>query len=324
MSKASIGEGARKRCYLIAPAKSGAGQVATFLAELGLEVTRAVEGPTNKTISDELLRHLAEVDFVIAIMPPVQSAGVLFELGMAYALRKPALVLGIGEQEPNLSGVLRFRGVEFIRLPDLRHLDEVKGDVDRFARISTSLRPTESGQPGKPTAPPVGDFGWARKRLQALRSTTGPRRGFRFEELVAEIFRRADGDVEFAGEKAAAVKEYESDLIVWLNDLAFEVGGPIIVECKVYRGGTGSVVKNLEHAIQRLDRLVGRTNSGIALVVYDHDRRRTPPSLNETPRVLAYAAESLIDNLEKGTLVADVAKRRRLAAFRTGASDDST
>lgn len=310
-----------KRCYLIAPMQSGASRVAKFLTELGLEVTRAVHGPTSKTVAEELSRHLAEVNFVVAILPSVQSPGVMFELGMAHALSKPALVLCIGEQMPDLSGLLNFRGVEFIRVPDLGHLADVAKDVDRFVRLTASQGTIKEDQPSKPAAPPVEEFEWARERLKALRSTDGVRRWLRFEDLVAEIFRHAGGEVTLTNKRTAVATQFEADLVVWLNDLAFEIGGPIIVECKIYRGGSGSVVRNLESTIKRLDGLIGSTSARLALVVFDHDRPNTLLALHETPRVLAYTAEALIENLGQGTLVADVAKRRRRAAFRTGAGD---
>jgi hypothetical protein len=100
--------------------------------------------------------------------------------------------------------------------------------------------------------------------------------------------------------------------------VAFEAGGPILVECKVLRGGSGSVIKNVESYVKRLAKTVDESDASLAMLVFDHDRPHVPPSLYQTPKVLSFAVDELIDGLENGTLEAEILRRRRRAAFVRG------
>ncbi|TIT29897.1 MAG: hypothetical protein E5W86_00520 [Mesorhizobium sp.] len=292
-----------------------------FLTDLGLDVTRATYELTGKIVANELRGHLSDVDFVVAVVSQFLSPSVTFELGMAHALGKPILMLGIGEKVPDLASLLDFRGVEFIRVSSLGQLPEIANDIDRFIRLTATLGSLEDDQRNDSPVRSIQDLEWARERLQTVRLIKGARRGFQFEELVADIFRQAGGEVTFTDHQNVEASQREADLVLWLNELAYEVGGPVLVECKIFGGGTGSVVKNLEHTIKKLDRWIGSTSAQLALVVFDHDRPHKPPVLSETPRVLAYAAETLIKLIERGTFVVDVSQRRQRAAFGTRTAD---
>ncbi|RVD66947.1 hypothetical protein EN751_38470, partial [Mesorhizobium sp. M4A.F.Ca.ET.029.04.2.1] len=166
---------------------------------------------------------------------------------MAHALGKPILMLGIGEKVPDLASLLDFRGVEFIRVSSLGQLPEIANDIDRFIRLTATLGSLEDDQRNDSPVRSIQDLEWARERLQTVRLIKGARRGFQFEELVADIFRQAGGEVTFTDHQNVEASQREADLVLWLNELAYEVGGPVLVECKIFGGGTGSVVKNLEH-----------------------------------------------------------------------------
>jgi hypothetical protein len=311
-------KGRLRRCFLIAQPGSGATAVATFLTERGIDTTRAASVPATGAIGAELLKYLAEADFVVAIWTRMASPNVAFELGVAHALGKPALVLALGDETPDLPGIVDLRGVNLVRVPDPRRLIDAAPEIDRFLRHAQAPPPIRPVPADPASSEQPGDMSWARERLVTIRTMKGARRGFAFEELVAEVFRRAGAEVASTNDETGAVSERDADLVVWLNDIVFDVGGPILVECKTYGGGSGSVTKNVEFTMRRMEKLIDASGAGLAFVVFDHDRPRTPPTIFETPQVLAFAAETLIEKLEHGSLATDVATRRRRAAFARG------
>ncbi|WNG20732.1 hypothetical protein [Cystobacter fuscus] len=314
------GKNKRRCCFLIAAPSSGANTVAKFLAERGIEVTWAHDLPAATAIDSELLRQLAAADFVVAIWTSTPSPNEAFELGVAHALAKPILVLSVGSIERlSLPSIFDLRGINVVPVPELRRLTDIAPDIDRFLRHAKAPPPIV---PDAPAGTRSGDLSWARKKLASIRTMKSPLRGFALEDLVSDVFRQAGADVVRTREENDVATERDADLIVWLNDVAYEVGGPILVECKSYGGGSGSVIKNLENTVMRLDkRLVEVSGASLAFVVFDHDRPHTPPSLHETPRVLAFAVETLVDKLEQGTLAKEVLVRRHRASIKSGASN---
>lgn len=308
----------RRRCFLIAQVGSGAAAVAAFLTERGIDTIRAHGVRATSAIGAELLQYIAETDFVVAIWTRVASPNVAFELGVAHALGKPALVIAMGDETSDLSGIVDLRGVNLIRVSDPRRLIDAAPDIDRFLRHAKALPPIGSGSARASSSRQPHDMSWAKERLGAIRTMKGARRGFAFEELVADVFRRAGADVASTSDETGVASERDADFVVWLNDIVFDAGGPIIVECKTYSGGSGSVLKNVEFTVKRLENLIDASGAALAFVVFDHDRPRTPPTVFETPRVLAFSAETLIEQLEQGSLATDVATRRRRAAFVQG------
>lgn len=307
----------RKRCFLIAKPGSDANAVAKFLAKRGIDTTGAHAVPATDAISAELLTYIAAADFVVAIWTALPSPNVAFELGVAHALGKPALVLVMGRTESIPLGMFDLRGVNIVRVPNARRLASIGPDIDRFLRHAKAPPPIV---PEAPAGVSSGDLSWARERLSLIRAMKGARRGIGLEDLVADVLRQAGAEVVNTSEGSDLATKSNADLIVWLNDVAYEIGGPILVECKTYGGSSGAVIKNVEYTVRRLEKLVDATEVSLALVVFDHDRPHTPPSIFETPRVLAFAIETLIDKLEQGTLAKEMSVRRRRAAFTQGAS----
>jgi len=119
----------------------------------------------------------------------------------------------------------------------------------------------------------------ARERAAALKRERGASRGLAFEQLVSEIFQKAGGQV--LETKAGA--DRGGDLIVWQNDVAFETGGPMLVECKHYGGRSGSIVANARHTVERLEKLVRASDARLALLVLSYDLAKQPPHRFETP-----------------------------------------
>jgi hypothetical protein len=300
-----------RRCFLLAPRGVAADTVAKLLTDRGVECLRPEDLLASGAVwSDELTSHLTTADFVVAIVPPSSPAQVAFELGLAHGLSKPALVIVAGRTVmPE-----ELRGLTTARISDLGHISEAVPDLDRFLRHSkrtrSDTRPTSRGQ-----GPDY--MGSARERLANLRGEAYANREFELERLVADVFEHAGAEVQLEARPSA--NDDRVDLIVWSDDLAFEMGGPILVECKIYRGGIGSIAKDAEHTMRRLEELVQRSDAArLAILVFDDNRTAEMPPLRDTPRVLAFPVEQLLDAVERGTLTDEVLTRRRQAAYARG------
>ncbi len=66
--------------------------------------------------------------------------------------------------------------------------------------------------------------------------------------------------------------------------------------------------------MKRLEKALSATNANLALLIYDHDRLQTPPSIYETPKVLSFAIDDVIAGLQRGTFGREVLRRRERAA----------
>jgi hypothetical protein len=301
-----------RRCFLLAPRGAAADSVAQLLTDRGIECLRPEDLLAVGAVwSDELTRHLATADFVVAVVPSSASTQVGFELGLAYGLSKPAFVIATGGAV--VPGELR--GLATVRVPDLQHIADAVPDIDRFLRHAKRARLDERPASRRQEA---GNLDWARERLATLRIEAGAKRGLDLERLVADVFARTGAEVQHNAQLSA--KGDGVDLLVWSDDLAYEIGGPILVDCKIYRGGVGSVAKNAEHTMRQLEEVVRRSDARLAVLVFDHDRSREMPRFNETPRVLAFPVEQLLDSVERGDLTEEVLGRRRQAAYARGRS----
>ena len=320
MPESRIRNDSLRRCFLLAPRGVASDLITKVLVDRGVECLRPDDllGP-GLNWSDELSRHLASADFVVAVLPSPMPArdresrgrdNVLFELGLAVGMNKPALVITEGAAKAPSD----LRGMAITRVRGLAHVTEAVPEIDRFLRhakeLSSNERPaTESRGTGR--------LDWAHARIQKFRHETGPRRTFDFERLVAEVFERAGAEVQVT-DRPSPSRTDESDMVVWSDDLAYELGGPMLVECKSYRGGVGSILRNAEHTMRHLDEIVQRTDARLAMLVFDYDRPRGAPPINDTPRVLALSLEQLVDLVERGTLTDEVLARRRRAAYARG------
>jgi hypothetical protein len=289
-----------RRCFISAQAGAATKALAEAFASRGIECFRPDDIAPRSELTPELLHHLEAADFVGALLNDAGAApNVMFELGAAYNLRKP-IILFTTTYDRLLSGL---RGIYVVRAT-IDEIASVSADIDRFlhhAGAGALVDQEGNQQKQRPS------LSWTRDELADLRSTPGGDRGRRFERLVGEVFRRSGGEV------VQAPSDEGADLIVWLDDVAYEVGGPMIVQCKYYGGGSGSIRANAKHTADRLEAYLDASDAKVAFIVYDHDRRTTPPPM-ETPRVLVFSIDELIKVLEGGAFAEEVLRRRRRAS----------
>lgn len=297
-----------RTCFVSGPAGKATATVTNMLAERGIAALSASAISAGASLSDEILRSIAAADFVVALLTDRESENVIFELGVARGMNKPTLVFTTGSALPS-----DLQGLIYRSMDSLDQLEGVAVDIERFLR-NAKPPPALSVEP---SLTPKVDLTWARDELQALRASDQPRRLQGFESLIGRIFEAAGADVQSTGNTH---DDRGVDFVVWLNDIAYALGGPILVECKMLLGGSGSVIKNAEFYVDRLRQSLAISDASLALLIFDHFRPSTPPTFFATPDVIAITAEDVIDGLEAGTFERDVIRRRRRAAFGGGAN----
>ena len=294
-----------QRCFISAQTREASAALAHAFADRGVETFRADDLAPGLPLTPELLRQLKASDFVCALVNDGGAApNVLFELGAAHVLRKP-IILFTTNYDRLLSAL---QGVYVIRA-NIEDLPSVEAEIARFLRHAKALDHLDETAADGRQKPNMSS---AKEEWAALRREHPPDRGMQFERLVGEIFRRAGAEVI---REDRSEKDWTTNLIVWLDDIAYQIGGPMIIECKHYGGGPGSVLANAKHTVEQLEKYIARSEARLALLVYDYDRRAPSLSSIETPQVLVFPVDQLIEALEHGSLANEILRHRRRASY---------
>lgn len=293
-------------CFVSAPSGRALGIIVKLLNDRGIAAQGVDILPPGSPIFDEITRAIAASDFVVVVLTDRSSENTIFELGLARGMNKPTLIFTIDRAPPS-----DLQGFVYRALKSLDHIEEVAPDLDRFLRNAKTLPPIIKEAPRAQGT----DLGWARDELKAQRGADYGHRYRDFEALVGRVFAKAGAQVEAAGYPS---DDRGVDFVVWLNDVAYALGGPILVECKVLPGGSGSVIKNAEAYVAQLNKALARSDASLGLLVFDHDRPNTPPTTFASPNVIAFSVDDLIDGLEAGTFEQQVVRRRRRATVLGG------
>ncbi len=289
-----------------------ADQLAELLRGLGVETYRADLLPGGE-FGREILTSLRAADFVCLIMAEASpSPNVAFEAGLTIGLGKPVLVLVTGAELPfdllqNLQ-VVRVAGGD---------LAPAERDIARFVR---HVRPKVGATLRPPSSAP--SLHWAAAELTRIRESKGSaQREKKLVDLVARVFETSGSEVLREGQEDDARPRI--DLLVWSDPLVAELGGPLIVECKYYGGGSGSVLVNARHAFRQLAGYVEQSSARLGLLIFDHDRP-TELSLSEqeTPEALAFSVGDLVTAVAANALGDEIRRRRARAARLRGTRGD--
>lgn len=291
-------------CFVSFSAASSqyAAQVAELLQKLGVETYRADLLP-GQEIRREIMMALRAADLVCLIVGEASpSPNMAFEAGLAMGLGKPVLALATGPTIP-----FDFAdGVQLIRVP-AGDITSAKRDIARFVR---HVRPEAKAKP--PATSPASSPDWVGAELARIRQSEGGQERERaLVDFVARLFEGHGSEVLREDQASRA----RIDLLVWDDTLVTELGGPLIVECKYYGGGSGSVLVNARHAFKQLEAYVAQSSARLGLLVFDHDRP-TDLSLREqeTPDALAFFVGDLAVAVAEHSLGDEIRRRRARAA----------
>jgi len=306
----------RLTCFISFSSESSeeADRLAELLQAMGVEIYRADLLP-GREISREILTSLRTADFICLIVGGGSlSPNFAFEVGLAVGLSKPVLAFMTGAEFPfDLTG-----RVQILRVAD-GDFESAERDIARFVR---HVRPGV-GTAGRLPGPPP-SLEWAGAELARIREDKDTaRRETELINLVARVFENSGSEVLREGQEEDV--RAQIDLLVWSDPLVADLGGPLIVECKYYGGGSGSVLLNARHAFRQLAGYVEQSNAKLGLLVFDHDR---PSGLSlselETPEALAFFIGDLVTAVAADELADEIRRRRARAARLRGIRGDSS
>jgi hypothetical protein len=304
------------KCFLsYGTAEQGdADAVVAALQDLNVDTFTAHDILPGEAIAPTILGALRAADFICLVLAKEPlPANVAFEAGLAIGLGKPVLALSRQPSVPFYVG----QGVQVIRLKS-GDLSPALSDIRRFIR---HIKPKVETSPDQPL-PDRTAVEKARAELVSARRSSSPgERGRALVDVVAHLFEQPGS--ELLQEEITAGGD-RPDFLLWSDPLVLELGGPLIVECKYYGGGSGSVLVNARDALQQLATYVERSSAGLGLLVFDHDR---PTDLKlsgyDTPKALAFYIGDLIETVGDGKLTDEIWRRRARAARLTERRGDA-
>jgi hypothetical protein len=286
-----------------AAATREAARVTEILEDLGVDTYRA-DVLAGREIGPEILAAINAADFLCLIVSDSSpSPNVAFETGLAIGLGKPILALATRASIPFDFA----KGVQMVRIAG-GDVASVRREIERFVRHMRP-GPREPHEGGRA----LQSVGWAEAELDRIKQTlAAPEREDRLVDLVARLFEQQGSEVLRERQEGDHAR---LDLLVWNDILVSELGGPLIVECKYYGGGSGSVLVNAGHAFEQLVTYVDQSTAKLGLLIFDHDR---PTGLSltqyETPKVLAFFVRDFVAAIGADNLPDEIRRRRARAA----------
>jgi hypothetical protein len=271
--------------FIAAPAQASLTVLKQELEKRGLRVYTAYDlQPATHSLADHVNRAIKAADLIVGVVPDSTSPNVFFEIGVAYALQKPFLLLvspKAGTMPSDLAGMLYVRA-------DPDNAEAIGFALDQYlARFRRRpAKPSRSPREGRPLGSKADDF------IAELKRSGAEMRGAELENLVSEIL-RATGVTAVT---QSPFPDKGADLAVWSDDLQPITGNPLLVEVK-------SAIRNrtqLTQAIDQVERFRRQTGSRIALLLVN----TAITALCAAPSpggVIAVTVAELIDHLRTKT-----------------------
>lgn len=254
-------KGQKQRCFISATYGTDLGQIKALLKEKKVDSFSFEEiGFSGSRISDAVLDAISRSDVFIAILGPKNSnSNTIFELGYAYSLSKPILIVISGEVKDIPS--------------DLHGLPSIRADVNNREAISFALEQILAVQE-KAKKPQNSK----KKRKKESVNKNRPL-GSRSDELIHELdslSKRPDfleleriiaKALNYGGVTAATQTDKANrgvDFAVWMDDSDFKVGGPVLIEIK----RNLSSISQLDRTRNQVMHYLNITNAQVALILY--------------------------------------------------------
>lgn len=264
--------------------------VVSGLLKRGLEVASPGEAMLSGSIADAFRGQIAKADAFLAIVMGLPYDSVLFELGLAFGLRKP-IIFGVDRQLSEL--LIDYQWLHRVTLGSTQH-ERLFSAVDRLRErpISTSRtrRPSRRGKVD----------------ISRFESTTSELSGPEFESVVADLLQECGADVSG---RSASQSSFDNgfDFAVWAPALEPVVPNPLLVEVKLrLTSSPHTVFRQVSHYLEQSG------GAGVALLIY----RDGPPS-EELGRgtfpVLPIRFDELVEDLKHRPLHETILRRRNLA-----------
>jgi hypothetical protein len=291
----TVAEKPRKTRVFIAHSQADVGKIQKVMQHLNLDgVTLEQAATPGTTWVDSLHRCVDYADMVIGVMADRRKdTNVLFELGVASALKKPTLLLLTPDYPLDL---IPPSGIPYLRM-DLRDEDAVMFGLKQAMSLSAVDRMQRHTE-GFTTRP----IGQTADQLQVKLDQAGP---CVFEDLIYEAIKASGVSTIARGSEA---EDRGVDFAVWSSDLEPTITNPLLIECKSSLRSQADV----NEAIGRMFRALEAIHNGFGLVLYKEAGRVSMASPRSLPIVFV-SAEEFINGLRDTGLAEYVRKLRNTA-----------
>ena len=281
-----------KSCFISAPFGVDTSIVREILDEKGIRWHDQTDVRAGGSWLDAVDTAMTRSDFVCAVLPTERyRENVLFELGIAYARRKPVLAfLGSSLSLPSDIG-----GLTYLRVNSANR-EAVRSALDAFL---THANPTPST---KPVVTPSKRRGKSEPYTLPPASATAQE----FERRTAELLRHAG----FILSEPSESRDQGADFAVWIDEVQNSLGNPVLVQVKV--GDLSSL--RLEQAASQLRHYVTKTHGRCGLVVYwDRQNREFPAVSTDWPLIFRLSGQTLARLASQRLLAQELVRLRNEA-----------
>ncbi len=210
-----------RRCFVIGGPSRTTKTLVDMLMTRGIETTGASQFNAGSAVTQEILRIIAEADFVATVLGPDGQDNAMFELGVARALAKPAFIVLAGGRLP-----FDFNGIYVRAVEGPGRVKDAGQDLDLFLENAKTPPPIGMDAHEKPGVA----LDWALPELERLRSGLVRHRGPVFEDFVGRVFEAVGAQVS---PNDAEIRNV--DFVVWLDEVSYEIGGPLLGRVDIQR-----------------------------------------------------------------------------------------
>lgn len=277
-------------CFISAPFGADTSVLRSVLDERGIGwIDQTIVEPGRNWL-EAMDTALTRSDFVCVILPEGQHGNILFELGIAYARRKPILAF-LTSSSTLPSDIL---SLTYVRV-DPRDRTAVQSALGTFLEHATEKRTwrTQKG-PAKAVLPS--------KEPLPFPPSGAPE----FEQRTAKLLQEAGFIVSWPTER----RDKGADFAVWIDEVEHSLGNPLLVEVKA---GLLSV-QQIRQAASRLRASVAKTHGRSGLLVYwDQHNREYPLVSSDWPLIFQLSGTALAQLVQEGRLPKELIRLRNAA-----------
>jgi hypothetical protein len=240
------------------------------------------------------------VDFVCAVLREHDNrdaeAAVLVDIGVALGRRIPVFLI----VEPQRKTPLVVAGLTRVEA-DLGNEEALELHLRQFLRAIRRGKPEVQPKEGRPALSQE-DAELAHARLRTLRPASGSGASGlasrHFENLIHNLLDTRDAEV------SALWQTYDlgHDLALWSNDAGSVLGGPVLVQLKLWADAPS---RGLMATIEAFAKQLSQQPAPFGLLIYHSmsgDQRGRAPLETIQPRVVAVSAHELVDMLSRQSL----------------------
>ncbi|MEI9407647.1 hypothetical protein [Mesorhizobium salmacidum] len=284
-----------RTCYISAPEGAQIQVIRRELSRRHIAISSISIESTD--LATQVRSAVSNVDLVIGVLTTARkSSWVLFELGIAWAERKPVLLIAPPKIDFIPSSLQRF----VVLRANPRNSEAIGFALDQL--LAASLEEKPSPPPRRDMTQLQGSDAYL--AIQAVDAALHSMSGQVFEELVATTLRKAG--VELLSEFATGASR-RADLAIWSDALQPIMGNPILVETKLnLRSST-----DLKLAAHALAEQVGMSGTRWGLLLFGNGPSQATIASTKLPsNVIVIDVKALFGSLRHSSF-AEIVKDLR-------------